>query len=220
MAETIKNKKEIIRCSINLIWEATNGGVRKIVFNDASRSATIFLTDGTKDIENLDATGVVLISEEIYQKIINDLANTIEDIIDIKIFYHSNRLLEVDELTFDTQTNENDTLNLEDDQWTKGSHMNDYFKISKRNEKNKQTENIRETDESMPNDQQSINITSRMLEQTTLANNSTQADDNGSIQDNNNEEDLDVSDDDSPGWSECEECYGNKKELCEHCGCS
>ncbi|CAG8820519.1 17966_t:CDS:1, partial [Racocetra fulgida] len=47
----------------------------EIVFNDASRSSTIFLTDG-----------VALISEEIYQKIINYLANikvkesiTIED---------------------------------------------------------------------------------------------------------------------------------------------
>ncbi|CAG8821703.1 17742_t:CDS:1, partial [Racocetra fulgida] len=66
----------------NLTWEATKGGVREIVFNDASCSATIFLTDG-----------VALISEEIYRKIINYLANikvkesiTIEDIIDIKIF--------------------------------------------------------------------------------------------------------------------------------------
>ncbi|CAG8550805.1 13433_t:CDS:2 [Racocetra fulgida] len=28
------------------------------------------------------------------------------------------------------------------------------------------------------------------------------------------------SDDDLPGWSECEECYGPKKEFCDLCGCS
>ncbi|CAG8459961.1 18614_t:CDS:2 [Racocetra persica] len=30
----------------------------------------------------------------------------------------------------------------------------------------------------------------------------------------------DSSDYDSPGWSECEECYGPKKEFCNLCGCS
>ncbi|CAG8618660.1 3190_t:CDS:2, partial [Racocetra persica] len=30
----------------------------------------------------------------------------------------------------------------------------------------------------------------------------------------------DGSDDDSPRWSECEECYGSKKEFCDLCGCS
>ncbi|CAG8595202.1 10694_t:CDS:2, partial [Gigaspora rosea] len=72
----------------------------------------------------------------------------------------------------------------------------------------------------MSNYQQSINVISGILEQTTLVNNSTQADDIESIQDNDHEKDLDVSDYDSPGWSECEECYGNKGELCEYCGCS
>ncbi|CAG8803298.1 19766_t:CDS:2, partial [Racocetra fulgida] len=80
-------------------------------------------------------------------------------------------------------------------------------------------ENIRETDESMSY-QQSINVIFRILEQTTLVNNSTQADNIESIQDNDHEKGLDVSDYDSPGWSECEECYRNKEELCEYCGCS
>ncbi|CAG8838900.1 28025_t:CDS:1, partial [Gigaspora margarita] len=58
MAKTIENKKEVIRCLINLIWKATKGGVKKIVFNNALCSAAIFLTDGTKDTENLDIPGV------------------------------------------------------------------------------------------------------------------------------------------------------------------
>ncbi|CAG8834813.1 27550_t:CDS:1, partial [Racocetra persica] len=53
----------------------TTGRVREIIFNDTSRSATIFLSDGTNNTENLDVPKVVLISEETYQKIINDLAN-------------------------------------------------------------------------------------------------------------------------------------------------
>ncbi|CAG8663043.1 2561_t:CDS:2, partial [Dentiscutata heterogama] len=129
MVETIENKKEIIRYSINLIWEATKGGVRKIVFNDASCSATIFLTDSTKDIENLDTPGVVLISEEIYRKIINNLANIKgKESITNEDDPGSDRLSEIN---VDAQTNENNTLNLEKDQWAKSSHMNDYFKISK-----------------------------------------------------------------------------------------
>ncbi|CAG8524567.1 7460_t:CDS:10 [Dentiscutata heterogama] len=246
MAETIENKKEIIRCSINLIWEATKGGVREIVFNDASCLATIFLTNGTKDTENLDTSGVVLISEEIYWKINNDLANikgkesiTIEDDPD------SDRLSEVN---VDAQTSENDTLNLKENQQAKENNSNDFenneeinkllpdsqtastndqFSIGNMNQPNnehindnRQTENIRETEESISNDQQSINVISGMLEQTNLANNSTQANDIGSIQDNDNEEDLDVSNYDSPRWSECEDCYGNKKEMCAYCGCS
>ncbi|CAG8737013.1 3894_t:CDS:2, partial [Dentiscutata heterogama] len=88
------------------------------------------------------------------------------------------------------------------------------------NNSNRQAENNRETDEPMTNYHQSINVISRELEQMTLANNNTQAGDIKSIQDNDHEEGSEVSDDDSPGWSECEECYGNKKELCEYCGYS
>ncbi|CAG8691767.1 15485_t:CDS:2, partial [Racocetra persica] len=133
------NKKEIIGYLINLIWEATKEGVREIVFNNASCSATIFLTDGTKDIKNLNATGVALISEEIYQKIINDLANIKKkESITIENNLGSNRLSEVD---IDAQTNKNDILNLEEDQGAKSSHINDYFKISKRKKKNEQREN-------------------------------------------------------------------------------
>ncbi|CAG8769217.1 9418_t:CDS:1, partial [Dentiscutata heterogama] len=55
MVKTIENKKEIIRSSINLIWEATERRVREIFFNDDLRSATVFLTDGTNNTENLNA---------------------------------------------------------------------------------------------------------------------------------------------------------------------
>ncbi|CAG8477196.1 30578_t:CDS:10 [Gigaspora margarita] len=140
VVKIIENKKEIIRNSIHHIWKATNGGVRKIVFNDTSRSATIFLSDGTNDTENLDAPGAVLISEETFRKIINDLANLkgkesiiVEDDLDNDGSSH------VDELMLDAQTNENDendTLNFEDDQWTEDSRINDYFKMSKRKEEN------------------------------------------------------------------------------------
>ncbi|CAG8743017.1 36673_t:CDS:2, partial [Racocetra persica] len=71
-----------------------------------------------------------------------------------------------DELIFNTHTNENDTLNLEEDQWTKGSHINDYFKISRR-EKNKQIEdsffeNNKETNRLLP-DLQSISTHDQFL---------------------------------------------------------
>ena len=75
MIDIIENKKEIIKNSIHHIWKATTGGVREIIFNDTSRSATIFLSDSTNNTENLDTPKVVLISEETYQKIVNDLAN-------------------------------------------------------------------------------------------------------------------------------------------------
>ncbi|CAG8733316.1 15449_t:CDS:2, partial [Racocetra fulgida] len=137
----------------------------------------------------------------------------------------SDRLSKVD---VDAQTNENDTLNLEKDQWAKKNDGNDFENNEKTNELLPDSQvvgtddqfsidNMNQPDNERVNDnRQSINVISGMLEQTTLANNSTQADDIGSIQDNDN----DVSNEDSPGWLECEDCYGNKKELCEYCVCS
>ncbi|CAG8458414.1 26040_t:CDS:10 [Gigaspora margarita] len=176
MVETIEDKKEIVRSSINLIWEATDGGIKKIVFNNQSRSAAIFLSDGTEDTENLNAPGAVLISEETYRKIINDLADmkgkksiATEDNLD------SDNLSQVDELMFDAQASENDTLNLEEGQHTEDSHINDYFKTSKRtknnnaskyphvNENQEQRDNVNndfeETDKLLPDSHSLINVT-------------------------------------------------------------
>ncbi|CAG8848673.1 5349_t:CDS:2, partial [Gigaspora margarita] len=103
MVKTIKNKKEIIRSSLNLIWKATKGEVKEIFFNEPSRLATVFLSDGTNDTENLNLD--------------SDLSS------------------QVDELMLDAQTNqtnENDILNLEENQRTEDSHINNYFKTSKR----------------------------------------------------------------------------------------
>ncbi|CAG8477644.1 21243_t:CDS:2, partial [Racocetra persica] len=33
-------------------------------------------------------------------------------------------------------------------------------------------------------------------------------------------EDIEIIDDESQGWSECEECYGTVKEFCKYCGCT
>ncbi|CAG8571760.1 4571_t:CDS:2, partial [Racocetra persica] len=92
MVKTIEDKKEIVRSLISLIWEATDGKIKKIVFNNQSRSAAIFLSDDTEDTENLNVFGVVLIAEETYQKIINDLADmkgkdsiATKDVFNIKI---------------------------------------------------------------------------------------------------------------------------------------
>ncbi|CAG8811349.1 38916_t:CDS:2, partial [Gigaspora margarita] len=66
------------------------------------------------------------------------------------------------------------------------------------------------------NDNQQVeNNISRMFEQTI------QAGVIGSIQDDEHEDDF-VSNDDSPGWSECEDCYENKKKFsgnwyCKEC---
>ncbi|CAG8757862.1 6407_t:CDS:2, partial [Cetraspora pellucida] len=46
----------------------------------------------------------------------------------------------------------------------------------------------------------------------------TEKDQNLSLTDNISGDDG--SDYDSPGWSECEECYGPKNEFCDLCGCS
>ncbi|CAG8504522.1 8811_t:CDS:2, partial [Racocetra fulgida] len=174
---------------------------------------TVFLSSGTNDTENLGAPGVVLISEENYRRIIADLVNTKgkepEDVIND---LDSDISSQFDELMFDTQTNETDTSNLEENQQTEDSQINDYFKFYKRKQSksfSNDFENNEETDE-LP---ASINVT---------ANTSSQANsalDNERINDNQ-EDDFDVSDDNSPGWLECEDCYGNKKELCEYCNCS
>ncbi|CAG8629762.1 4027_t:CDS:2 [Racocetra persica] len=88
LVEIIENQKEIIRSSINLIWKATNGGIKEIVFNNQLCLAEIFLSDGTENTENLNAPG--------------DL--------------YSDNLSQVNKLMFDAQASENDTLNLKEGQ--------------------------------------------------------------------------------------------------------
>ncbi|CAG8719629.1 16379_t:CDS:2, partial [Racocetra fulgida] len=196
-----------------------NEELTRLVENFKRTQATIFLTDGTKDTENLDVP---------------------EDL-------DSDRQSEVDELIFNAHTNENDILNLEEDQRTKNSHINNYFKISKRREKNKQIEDINNDFENnektnrLLSDLQSIsthdqfsidninqpdneyvndNLNNIYQPDNDNRDNINQPDneylDNEYINDNR-KKGLDVSDYDSPGWSECEECYGNKGELCEYC---
>ncbi|CAG8566476.1 12160_t:CDS:10, partial [Cetraspora pellucida] len=67
-----------------------------------------------------------------------------------------------------------------------------------------------ETEGSVSSDQQSINDISDMLEQATLTKNA----------DDDCEEDIDLIEDKSPEWSECNDCYGSGGEFCESCGCS
>ncbi|KAF0454405.1 hypothetical protein F8M41_001584 [Gigaspora margarita] len=132
MVKTIKNKKEIIRSSLNLIWEATKREVREIFFNEPLGSATVFLNSSNNDTENLG------------------------------------------------------------EQQSKG-----FQKFSIKNTQMQVENNI-----------------SRILEQTT------QSGVIGSIQNNNHEDNFNIGDDDSPEWLECEDCYRNKKELCEYWDCS
>ncbi|CAG8468841.1 15728_t:CDS:2, partial [Racocetra persica] len=145
MIDNVKDKKEIVRSSINLIWEATDGEIKKIVFNNQSCSAAIFLSDDTKDTENLNTPGVVLIAKETYRKIINDLADMKgKDSVATEDDLDSDNLLQVDELMFDAQASENDTLNLEEGQHTEDNNVNNDFE---------------ETNKLLPDSYSSINIT-------------------------------------------------------------
>ncbi|CAG8630076.1 12699_t:CDS:2, partial [Cetraspora pellucida] len=83
MIQTVENKEEIIKNSVNHIWKATEGKVVTITFDDPLNLATITLNNGNKIILNLDAPGVVLINEEIFRKIVNvvDGSNRKEPII-------------------------------------------------------------------------------------------------------------------------------------------
>ncbi|CAG8609950.1 17198_t:CDS:10, partial [Racocetra persica] len=146
--KTIEDKKEIVRTAI-------------------------FLSDDTEDTENLNAPGVVLIAEETYRKIINDLADMKEkDSVATEDDLDSDNLSQVNELMFDAQANKDDILNLEEGQHTEDSHINDYFKTSKRmknnnaskyphvNENQEQRDNnFEETDKLLPYSHLSINVT-------------------------------------------------------------
>lgn len=69
--ETIEDKKEILRASINLIWKATDGKVTSITFNQ-TRSATVKIGDVSNEL-SLNAPDVVLISEKNFGQLIKDL---------------------------------------------------------------------------------------------------------------------------------------------------
>jgi hypothetical protein len=72
MIETVENKDEIIKNSINFIWKATGGKAAAVIFNDDSLlSATLTLNDGTSNTINLDAPSCVIINKENFLKIVN-----------------------------------------------------------------------------------------------------------------------------------------------------
>ncbi|CAG8617791.1 15662_t:CDS:2, partial [Racocetra fulgida] len=189
MFETVNNKEEIIKVSINLIWKASDGKVVSVSFNDQLRSATIVFDNGTNTTVNLNAPGVILMNEETFRKTITEFARKEPEepvlIEGIQDHDESSQVEEQDKLMHNVQTNANNTFNSD-------------YEI---------------TGETVVKAAQPINKIFK-------TNNRTQADDIESIQDNDHEEDFDVSDDDSPEWSECEKCYGNEKKLCEYCGCS
>ncbi|CAG8821684.1 7056_t:CDS:2, partial [Gigaspora margarita] len=224
---------------------ATKREVREIFFNEPLGSATIFLSSSNNDTKNLGTPGVVLISEKNYRRIIANLANTKgkepEDNLDSDI------LSQFDELMFDTQTNETDTSNLEENQWTENSQINDYFKFYKRKMNNKQSKNFSndfENNEETDKLTASINVTTNTFSQANsifdnecindnqirkfpfennisrMLEQTTQGGVIGSIQNNNHEDNFDIGNDNSPEWLECEDCYRNKKELYEYWGCS
>ncbi|CAG8726369.1 12818_t:CDS:2, partial [Racocetra fulgida] len=170
MFETVNNKEEIIKVSINLIWKASDGKVVSVSFNDQLRSATIAFDNGTNTTVNLNALGVILMNEETFRKIITEFARKESEepaLIEIMMNDH--------EITGATVVKA-------------AQLINKIFKSSKRIKKDKQRESVNyepenneETEESMTSD---LNAVSRMLEQMNLANNSIQADDIESIQDN------------------------------------
>ncbi|CAG8481461.1 14651_t:CDS:2 [Cetraspora pellucida] len=87
IVKTIGDKKNNIRNLINFIWEAIDGAIKEIVFNTQSCSAAIYLSDSTKNTENLNAPRANL---------------------------DSDRLSQVNELMSDAHASENDILNLEE----------------------------------------------------------------------------------------------------------
>ncbi|CAG8842946.1 29130_t:CDS:2, partial [Gigaspora margarita] len=180
-----------------LIWNATEKSVSSVIFN--RETATVLSQDQFRSIiVDLNETDLVIIKGKTYRKIIEEESQE-----------------KSDELMHDVQTNENNTLSLDqkvtnraeklsDDTVVKTTQpINKIFKSSKRTENDQNTPKYQDkVDNYEPENNEELgNI--------------------DSIHDSDNhEEDLDLSDDDSPGWSEYEDCYGNKKELCKYCGCS
>ncbi|CAG8685331.1 16316_t:CDS:10, partial [Gigaspora margarita] len=226
--EAVTENNEIINLVVKLIWNATEKSVSSVIFN--RETATVLSQDRSRSIVvDLNETDSVIIKGETYRKLIEE----------------GLQVEKLDELMHDVQTNENNTLNLNQEVTNRAEKLSDdtvakttqpinkIFKSSKRTENDQNTPKYRdkvdnyepENNEELESNEGSmtsdLNIVSTMLEQTNLEKNVTYAKDIDFTQDNDNhEEDLDISDDDSPGWSECEDCYGNKKELCEYCGCS
>ncbi|CAG8585265.1 14403_t:CDS:10 [Gigaspora margarita] len=220
-----QDNEEIIKASINLIWKATDGKVVTVTFNDPIiLSAKIALDNGTSMVINLDVPKAVLLNEDNYRKLRTELTGKGSITIDVE---------EIEEFDADIEANVNriesdiaETAQQEGDR-----QINNFFKVSKKNQNvfknplnyervddNQQEESNNcdheineETDGSVSSNMQSVNNVANMLEQATLPKNASG---------NHQEEDIDVIEDESPEWSECEHCYGSKKEYCEFYGCS
>ncbi|CAG8538594.1 6922_t:CDS:2, partial [Racocetra persica] len=147
MVEIVTNNEEIIRNSVNLIWEATQGQVVTITFNSQLYLVTISLDNSTNITINLEAPRAIIIREKFLEKYINDNTKDNQGI---------DKLINVVSGMFKQQAGNIENANIPS---------------------NKYTTNIQH-------------------------------------------ESLSDSDNDSPGWSECDKCYRLKKEFCKICSCS
>ncbi|CAG8804700.1 755_t:CDS:2, partial [Racocetra fulgida] len=145
--------EEIMRNSVNLIWEATGGQVVTITFNSQLYLATISLDNGTNITINLEAPTR---DNQGMDKLINVVSEM-----------------------FKQQAGDIENANIPTSIVTHSNQHNHEFTNSGNGK---------------------IAIKNLILK--------------------TQQESLSDSDDDSPGWSECEECYGPKKEFCKICGCS
>ncbi|RIB23818.1 hypothetical protein C2G38_2032430 [Gigaspora rosea] len=101
MIETVEDKGEIIKNSINFIWRATSGKAAAIIFNnDPLLSATLTLNDGTSNTVNLDAPSCVIINRENFLKII-DLAKVNEK--DKMIIEENYEVIQAEDINLDRQ---------------------------------------------------------------------------------------------------------------------
>ncbi|CAG8809591.1 43672_t:CDS:2, partial [Gigaspora margarita] len=177
--EAVMENNEIINLAVKLIWNATEKSVSSVIFN--GETATVLSQDRSRSIiVDLNETDSVIIKGETYRKIIEEESQE-----------------ESDKLMHDVQTNENNTLNLDQEVMNRAEKLSDdtvvkttqpinkIFKSSKRTENDQNTPKYQDkVDNYEPEIMRSLK-----------------------------EEDLNLSDDDSPGWSKCEDCYGNKKDY-------
>ncbi|CAG8768056.1 936_t:CDS:2, partial [Gigaspora margarita] len=105
--EAVMENNEIINLAVKLIWNATEKSVSSVIFN--GETATVLSQDRSRlIIVDLNETDLVIIKGETYRKIIEEESQE-----------------ESNELMHDVQTNENNTLNLDQEVMNRAEKLSD-----------------------------------------------------------------------------------------------
>ncbi|CAG8565951.1 12079_t:CDS:2 [Acaulospora morrowiae] len=213
--ETIEDSQEIVDRSVNLIWRATHGKIVSIIFNQIQlQTVTITFGDGEVKTVGIDTPGAVLIRENVFSQLSRELAVSNKDNpinVDDSSTSTNNRSWEGEASPSTGADQGNQSQNREASSSTgadQGNRPRDgEASLPTGANQSNQSKHERVTQSSEVNKFSKVSKEKRSGRRMRFR---------------INKQKLKIrrgKDVDNTDWSECEECHGERKELCKLCGC-